>query len=86
MDKPFEKYLSKPIERMAFQILPTDRLKGIEGSSTVELYRGDAQAIPFKAHEAVLPGDWVVRLTPTDTYHCTDKVFRERNIIPKKLA
>jgi len=86
MDKPFEKYQSKPIERMAFQILPSDRLKQVEGSNTIELYRGEEQAIAFKAHEDVSPGDWVVRLTPNDTYHCTDAVFRERNIVPENVA
>ena len=87
----FKSYQSKPITRMATQITTEDAVlkdKGVEASYA--LYRtegnpdhtGATKTVSFKAYEEPKVGDWIVQLTAEDTYHCTDAVFRERNIVP----
>lgn len=75
MDK-FKPYESKPITRMAFQIT-----QDVTKSHTEESVYC-TEGISFKAYESPKQGDWVVRLTQEDTYHVSDVVFRERNIVP----
>lgn len=70
----FQPYESKPITRMAFKI--TSKVIKSDEEST---YMTDG--IYFKAYEEPKQGDWVVRLTEEDTYHVSDAVFRERNIV-----
>jgi len=80
----FKPYEAKPITRMAFQ-LTTDHFWGNVCEATYivsENTEHTTNIIKFKAYEEPKIGDWVVRLTDTDTYHCTDAVFRERNIVP----
>lgn len=84
----FKSYESKPITRQAFQIKSNMLIAyGEEGSFGMvnEVVGGRIQFPPVKFKAYLLPvhGDWVVRLTETDTYHCTDAVFRERNIVPE---
>jgi hypothetical protein len=83
---PFE---SKPVTRLAFQITMEHVIikpKVIGGSDYTIGHLNKlgivTKPIPFKAYEEPKTGDWIVRLTETDTYHCTDAVFRERNIVP----
>lgn len=78
----FQPYQSKPIERQAYQIQPHDKIHPVikQFAKTGEY---TVQGVIFKAHEEVKVGDWIVRLTEDDTYHCTDEVFRERNIVPE---
>ena len=79
----FEPYESKPVTRMAFQI--TERhgwAKIVEAEYMIVENTEHTNIITFKAYEEPKLGDWVVRLTDDDTYHCTDVVFRERNIVP----
>lgn len=85
----FVPYESKPVTRMAFQITESHVIvkpKAIEGSQYtvghIDPKGVITKPINFKAYEEPKVGDWVVRLTDTDTYHCTDAVFRERNIVP----
>jgi hypothetical protein len=81
----FKPYESKPVTRHAFQI--TDKMEWAKvgeaeymiGENTDET----TNIIRFKAYEEPKLGDWIVRLTAEDTYHCTDAVFRERNIVPE---
>jgi hypothetical protein len=74
----FKPYEAKPITRMAYQIKSTDFVVKSEiAESTYYINR----EVEFKAYEEPKAGDWVVRLTEEDTYHCTDAVFRERNIV-----
>lgn len=88
----FKPYQSKPIERMAIQITEEDciiKLKTIE--ATYKFFRqvGDSDStvgtktVTFKAYEEPKVGDWIVRLTDEDTYHVTNAVFRERNVVPE---
>lgn len=85
----FVPYESKPVTRMAFQITESHVIikpKNVEGSQYtighINLEGVITKPISFKAYETPKVGDWVVRLTDTDTYHVTDAVFRERNIVP----
>lgn len=71
---PFE---SKPVTRMAYQVTVQDVIGAV--AESVSMLHG----VEFKHYEKVQAGDWIVRLTETDTYHCTDAVFRERNIVPQ---
>lgn len=83
----FKSYESKPTTREAFQL--TDKHEWFPspaaGESTwlvAEKVEETTNIIRFKAYQQPVVGDWVVRLTHEDTYHCTDAVFRERNIVP----
>ena len=71
----FKPYESKPTIRMAFQI-GTGPI--YETAPNTYTYSG----VSFKAYQQPVPGDWICRLTEEDTYHCSDAVFRERNIVP----
>jgi hypothetical protein len=82
----FKPYESQPITRMAFQI--TDDLYVEKDHRVDSTYwigfkepEKDFEGISFKAYQEPKIGDWIVRLTKEDTYHVTDEVFRERNII-----
>jgi hypothetical protein len=82
----FKSYSSKPVTRDACRIVdgvPLSKVDGIE--STWQYQPANIDAIQFKAYETPQVGDWIVRLTAEDTYHVTDKVFRERNIVPPEL-
>lgn len=69
----FRPYESKPITRMAVRIEgEVDQL-----SDSDYWYCG----INFKAYQAPLVGDYIVRLTEEDTYHVSETVFKERNIV-----
>ena len=70
----FIPYTAKPIVRMAVEI--TSACEYLD----VNTYR--YQGVTFKAYEQPVIGDYVVRLTEADTYHCSRAVFHERNIIP----
>jgi len=60
---------------MAHQVTAEDVVVSVgEATSTIN-------GITFKHYEPVLVGDWIVKLTVEDTYHCSDAVFRERNIV-----
>jgi len=73
----FKPYESKPIVRMAYQITDKDSVEeGFDGTSTWFI-----GMLTFKAYQEPKVGDWIVRLTEEDTYHVTDEVFRERNIV-----
>ena len=76
----FKPYESKPVTRMAFQITSAPEDEVISYSEASTYY---CRGVMFKAYEEPKVGDWIVRLTETDTYHCTDAVFRERNIVPE---
>jgi len=81
--KPFE---SKPIIRMAFQLnSETHQWMLLEDDTWIvsEKTENTTNFIRFRADESVKDLDWVVQCTEFDTYHCSDKVFRERNIVPE---
>ncbi|WP_299073787.1 hypothetical protein [uncultured Paraglaciecola sp.] len=70
----FQNYYSKPIIRNAAEI-PVD--------SVIEYYPEKSEACVdeqyFKCYEEPKHGDFVVYLNDEDIYHCSRKVFFERN-------
>jgi hypothetical protein len=81
----FKPYEAKPVTRCAFQLTNKMEWAKIEEATYMVMESGEhTQAlIRFKAYEEPKVGDWIVRLTQEDTYHCTDAVFRERNVVPE---
>ena len=81
----FKRYQSKPIVRLAYQIHSSDHICNEPHESTchVEVANGESSGtrVTFVAHEEVKTGDYIVYLNEDDIYHCSAKVFAERNII-----
>ena len=80
----FKPYEAKPITRMAYEVQLGDHIDRLD-DSTSEIFTQWGGCV-FKHYEPVKPGDYIVRLTETDTYHCTRAVFHERNIVPGGAA
>ena len=78
----FKRYKSKPIVRLAYQIQPNDEVSVEVGESNDHYIDIDGETLTFVAHEEVRVGDYVIYLNENDIYHCSAKVFAERNIIP----
>ena len=74
----FKSYNSKPIVREAYQLKGTD---SIYTDIPQQTYTIGKRGIPFFSAEIPQAGGWVVRISEEDTYYCSDKVFRERNIV-----
>jgi hypothetical protein len=81
----FKRYQSKPIVRLAYQIQPNDGIcpEPHESTCHVNVANGESMGtqVSFVAHEEVRTGDYIVYLNEDDIYHCSAKVFAERNII-----
>ena len=79
----FKPYESRPVIRQAFQLTASHTVtKSDVHPATYFVSHCTADTVQFKAYQEPVVGDWIVRLTEDDTYHCTDAVFRERNIVP----
>jgi hypothetical protein len=76
----FKEYQSKPITRNAYQIKPEDTVVQYGDSNEYKVVVS-GKWVTFKAHQEIENGDWIVHLSDSDVYHCTDEVFRERNIV-----
>jgi hypothetical protein len=77
----FNTYESKPVTRLAYQLQPEDNVVQYGDSNEYKVViEGDW--ITFKAHQKIEDYDWIVYLTMDDVYHCSDLVFRERNVVP----
>lgn len=83
----FNLYESKPVQRKALQIPLNNGNLMFKGGDNwnFECFTPGATPehvnIDFKAHQTVERGDWIVYLNENDVYHCSDAVFRERNIV-----
>lgn len=73
----FKPYEAKPVTRMAAVITSDWQVKQVEGVESTYEYCG----VRFKAYQEPVTGDYIVRLTDEDTYHCTKAVFHERNVV-----
>tara|TARA_R110002096_G_scaffold388215_2_gene582495 strand:+ start:636 stop:872 length:237 start_codon:yes stop_codon:yes gene_type:complete len=77
----FKEYESKPITRQAYQIKMSDHvipiIKQFAKTGQYKLH-----GITFAASTEVNTNDWIVYISETDIYHCTDALFRERNVVP----
>ena len=81
----FKEYASKPIIRRAHKIVAEDVITKLAEEATYRIDSKCAQVdVKFKAYEEVKAGDYIVYLDDTDIYHCSENVFRERNIIPEQ--
>ena len=76
----FKEYQSKPIVRLAYEVLDSDSINVEEKESTSSLVI-DGEKVFFKHYEPVSAGDFIVYLNDEDIYHCSRVVFEERNII-----
>lgn len=80
----FLSYTTKPVVRQAFQITDAHLLAHLEGAANTFLI-GDHitnMSIKFKAHAPIQVGDWIIRITEEDTYHCPASVFQEHYLVP----
>ena len=80
MQGSWKEYDSRPVTRVAYEIRADDEVNatGEESTYVIEI---DGESVKFKAYEDPEPGDYVVRLTEEDTYHCRRDVFHERNVV-----
>ncbi len=79
----FQTYQSKPIERLAHEITVEDRLEQ-QGFSTIwRLTNPEGKHILFDVPSGKKPeyGDYVVFIDERDVYHCSEAVFKERNVV-----
>ena len=73
----FIKYEGKPVFRSAYRVKPSDKVEPVIGKDSTSTVLG----VEFKHFEPVIAGDYVVRLTEDDTYHCSKAVFEDRNYV-----
>ena len=76
----FVGYESKPITRMAHCVTEEDVIVQTKEEATSNLH-AKGELISFKHYEPVKVGDFIGRLTVEDTYHVSQAVFRERNVV-----
>jgi len=78
-----QEYQSRPVTRRAHKITELDTVSKVPGvEATYVLEAEDQLKLIFKAYEPCAVGDYIVYLTAEDIYHCSAKVFAERNIVP----
>ena len=78
----FQRYQSRPITRLAYEIQEEDHVQALPDSTYHTVV--DGQDVFFKGYETPMPGDYIVRLSDEDTYHCRRDVFIERNIVEEE--
>lgn len=75
----FNKYQGKAVERLAHEVTAIDIIRSLdESTSDIEI---EGEKVEFKHYEPVNVGDFIVYLTDEDIYHCSRKVFLDRNHI-----
>ena len=79
----FKEFKSKEIIRHAYKVAKGDTINSVLGQdATFVIFSIEhKENVIFKAYEEVKEGDYIVRLTKEDTYHCNAVVFAERNVI-----
>jgi hypothetical protein len=76
----FKEYQSKPITRLAHEVTTDCTIMQTSDEATSQIFIGGVW-LYFKHYELVSVGDWIVYINETDVYHCSNKVFRSRNIV-----
>ena len=76
----WNEYQSRPVVRVAYEIKDDDVVTPAEEEATYAI-EIDGETVEFKAYEEPEVGDYVVRLTKEDTYHCRRDVFHDRNVV-----
>ena len=74
-------YTSKPITRSAHKVEETDIIEKHCSEEATFILLTQNENVTFKAYEEVKTGDYIVYLNKDDIYHCSKKVFEERNIV-----
>lgn len=82
----FNAYQGRPVTRMAFEILPAPAMIVVPVAQVGDATLYECNGVRFRAYQNPLAGDYVVRLTEDDTYHCTKAVFEERNFVPPAVS
>ena len=75
----FKEYKSKPITRKALKIIEQHNVR-YDGISTAKVTL-EHRVLEFKCYEEPKVGDYICYLNAEDIYHCSAKVFEERNIV-----
>ena len=78
----FERFVSRPITRLAHEITEDDRIVSA-GTNLLRLITKDGEKYTFVHYHEVQTGDFVVYLNEDDIYHCSREVFLERNVVPE---
>ncbi len=73
----FKTYLGRAIKRQAHKITADDKIHAIDDNTSM-LVEG---SVVFKFHQPVNVGDYIVRASDSDIYHCSSDVFHARNVI-----
>ena len=76
----WNEYQSRPVVRVAYEIKRDDEVTATGEEATFSI-KIDGEHVEFKAYEQPEAGDYVVRLTKEDTYHCRRDVFHDRNVV-----
>lgn len=76
----FKEYKSKPITRFALEVREDHKIVKLD-ESTSKIENAEGDLILFNHYEPVNVGDFIVYLNEIDVYHCSRKVFLERNEI-----
>lgn len=76
----FKEYESKPITRLAMEITEEHNLQYRASTSCASVDTPEGKLL-FKCYEEPKVGDYVCYLNDEDVYHCSRKVFHERNIV-----
>lgn len=76
----FNRYQGKAIERLAHEVTTLDVIQSTnkESTSVIDL---DGEEVEFKHYEQVNVGDFILYIDDDDIYHCSRKVFLDRNHI-----
>lgn len=78
----FVPFLGKPVIRRAFKLSPRHKVKHLKGEIEVtDLETGDVLIAQIANDVLATTGDYIVRLSGEDTYHCTAMVFKQRNFV-----
>ncbi|HDM8198725.1 TPA: hypothetical protein P0E36_004909 [Vibrio harveyi] len=81
----FKLYEGKPVVREAYQLTKRDLITmTIIGDGKKASIQIEGSIIEFAFHcsmNEIKAGDYVVFLNADDTYHCSEEVFNERNVV-----
>lgn len=75
----FTLYEGKPVYRKAIQITEEGTVTEL-ANGKYSYTMGDTKVV-FTAYVPIKTGDYIIFLTDKDTYHCSAKIFKERNYI-----
>jgi hypothetical protein len=75
-------YRSRPAQRDAYR-MKSEPWLWFKENGTWAYTMPDNSVVHFKAYQTPKAGDWIVYQSDDDIYHCSDDVFRQRNVVPE---